>query len=62
MESNEGRAPMAPVLLMASAVEVALVVLAAVIFLTMVVAGVAVIVWSLAGLVSATHQTPTPHH
>lgn len=53
---------MAPVLLMASAVEVALVVLAAVIFLTMVVAGVAVIVWSLAGLVSATHQTPTPHH
>jgi hypothetical protein len=53
---------MASVFLVASALEVALVVLAAVIFLTMVVAGVAVVVWSLAGVISATHQTPTPHH
>jgi hypothetical protein len=48
--------------MMASALEIGLVVLAAVIFLTMVVAGLAVLIWSVVGVVSATHQTPTPHH
>ena len=53
---------MVSVLMLASALEVGLVVLAAVIFLTMVVVGVAVLIWSVAGVISATHQSPTPHH
>jgi len=49
------------VLMLGSVVEVGLVIVAAVIFLTMVVAALAVIVWSVAGFLSATHQTPTTH-
>jgi hypothetical protein len=48
--------------MIASALEVGLVVFAAVIFLAMLVAGLAVLIWSVAGFVSATHPTPTPHH
>ena len=48
--------------MIASALEVGLVVLAAVIFLAMIVAALAVIVWSIAGVLSATHQSPAPHH
>ena len=53
---------MASVFIMASALEVGFVILAAVIFLAMVVAGLAVLIWSVAGVISATHPTPTPHH
>jgi hypothetical protein len=53
---------MASVFMMASALEVGLVVLAAVIFLAMLVAGLALLIWSVAGFASATHSTPTPHH
>ena len=52
---------MASVFVIASALEVGLVILAAAIFLTMVVAGLAVLIWSVAGVISATHQAPTPH-
>lgn len=48
--------------MIASALEVGLVVVAAVIFLAMIVAALAVIVWSIAGVLSATHQSPAPHH
>jgi hypothetical protein len=47
--------------MIASVLEVGLFVVAAVIFLTMVVALLAVIIWSIAGLLSATHNTPTAH-
>jgi hypothetical protein len=53
---------MTSVFMTASVLEVGLVVAAAVIFLTMIVAAVAVIIWSVAGFLSATHQSPTPHH
>jgi len=53
---------MTSVFVMASALEVALVVAAAILFLAMIVAAVAVIVWSVAGVFSATHQPPAPHH
>jgi len=53
---------MTSVFLIASVLEVGLVVLAAVIFLAMIVAALAVIVWSLAGVLSATHQPPAAHH
>jgi len=46
----------------ASVLEVGLVVVAAAIFLSMVVAGLAVFVWLVAGFSSATHQDPAPHH
>ena len=52
---------MTPVFTIASVLEVGLVVLAAVIFLTMIVAAISVIIWFVGGLFSATHQTPTPH-
>ena len=52
---------MTSVFLIASVLEVGLVVAAAVIFLAMVVAAMAVIVWFVAGFVSATHRTPTAH-
>jgi hypothetical protein len=39
-----------------------LVVAAAVIFLAMIVAALAVIIWSVAGVMSATHQSPVTHH
>lgn len=48
--------------MIASALEVGLVVVAAVIFLAMIVTALAVIVWSIAGVLSATHQSPAPHH
>ena len=53
---------MISVFTIASVLEVGLVVLAAVIFLAMVVAALAVIIWSIAGVFSATHQTPAAHH
>jgi hypothetical protein len=49
---------MTSVLLASSALEVGFVVLAYIIFLGMVVAAVAVIVWSVAGFLSATHPAP----
>jgi hypothetical protein len=60
-ESKERRAPMISTLI-ASVLEVGLVVVAAAIFLSMVVAGLAVFVWLVAGFSSATHQDPAPHH
>ena len=53
---------MASVFMMASALEVGLVIIAAVIFLAMLVAGLGVLIWSVAGVISATHPTPTPRH
>jgi hypothetical protein len=48
-----------PVFLISSALEIFLVLLAGAIFLTMIIAAVAALVWFVAGLFSATHQTPT---
>jgi hypothetical protein len=48
--------------MIASVLELGLVVAAAVIFLAMIVAALAVIIWSVAGVMSATHQYPTTHH
>jgi hypothetical protein len=48
--------------MIASVLEVGLVVVAAAIFLTMIVAVLAVIVWLVAGFASATHRDPAPHH
>jgi hypothetical protein len=48
--------------LIGSVLEVGLVVIAAAIFLTMIVAVLAVIVWLVAGFLSATHQDPVSHH
>ena len=53
---------MSSLFMIASALEVGLVVVAAVIFLTMIVAALAVIIWFVAGLISATHQYPAAHH
>jgi len=50
------------VFMIASVFEVGLVVAAAVIFLAMIVAALAVIIWSVAGFISATHQYPATHH
>jgi hypothetical protein len=47
---------------MTSLIEVVLVVAGAVIFLTMIVAALGVIVWSVTGFISATHRYPTHHH
>jgi hypothetical protein len=47
--------------MIASVLEVGLFVVAAVIFLAMVVAVLAVIIWSVAGIFSATHNTPATH-
>ncbi len=46
----------------ASVLEVGLVVVAAVIFLAMILAALAVIIWSVAGVISATHQSPAIRH
>jgi hypothetical protein len=54
-EFDERRHPMTSVFLAASALEVGLVVIAGVIFLAMVVAAVALVVWSIAGFVRAAH-------
>jgi hypothetical protein len=51
-----------PVFLISSALEIFLVLFAGVIFLTMIVAAVAAVVWFVAGLYSATHETPTGVH
>jgi hypothetical protein len=48
-----------PVFLISSALEIFLVLFAGVIFLTMIVAAVAAVVWFVGGLYSATHETPT---
>ena len=53
---------MISVFMVASVLEVGLVVVAAVIFLTMIVAALAVVVWSIAGVFSAARQAPTAHH
>ena len=53
---------MIAIAMIASVLEVGLVVVAAAIFLTMIVAMLAVIVWFVAGVSSATHQDPTPYH
>lgn len=53
---------MTPVFLISSALEIFLVLLAGAIFLTMIIAAVAALVWFVAGLFglfSATHQAPT---
>ena len=42
--------------------EVVLVVASAVIFLAMILATLAVIIWFVAGLISATRQYPAAHH
>ena len=49
------------VFMIASVLEVGLVVAAAAIFLAMIVAVLAVIIWSVGGFVSATHQYPPTH-
>jgi hypothetical protein len=48
--------------MIASVLEVGLVVAAAVMFLAMIVAVLAVILWSVGGVVSAAHQGPATHH
>ena len=53
---------MTSMFMIASVLEVGLVVVAAAIFLAMVVAALAVIVWFVAGFFSATHQYPAAHH
>jgi hypothetical protein len=53
---------MTSILMIGSALEVALVVAASVIFLAMIVAAVAVIIWAVAGVLSATHEYPAAHH
>jgi len=50
------------VFMIASALEVGLVVAAAVIFLAMILAALAVSIWFVAGFISATHQYPAAHH
>ena len=47
-----------PVFIISSALEITLVLVAGAIFLTMGVTGVAAVVWLVAGLFSATHETP----
>jgi hypothetical protein len=53
---------MTSIFMIGSALEVGLVVAAAIIFLGMIAATVAVIVWSVAGVLSATHEHPVAHH
>jgi nucleoside phosphorylase len=62
MEFKERRAPVISIAMIASVLEVGLVVLAAAIFLAMIIAAFAVIVWLMAGFASATHQDPAPRH
>lgn len=50
---------MTSIYLIASAFEITLVFAAGAIFLAMVIAAVATVVWLVAGLLSAAHQTPT---
>ena len=52
---------MTSVFMIASVLEVGLVVAAAAVFLALIVAALAVIIWSVAGFTSATHQYPAPH-
>jgi len=53
---------MTTMFVIASVLEVGLVVVAAVMFLAMIVAALAVVIWAIAGFSSATHQTPAAHH
>jgi hypothetical protein len=48
-----------PVFLISSALEILLVLAASAMFLVMIIAAVAAVVWFVAGLFSATHETPT---
>ena len=54
-------APVTTIFTIASVLEVGLVVVAAVMFLAMIVTALVVIIWSLAGVFSAT-RPPTAHH
>ena len=54
-EFNERRHPVTSVFMFSSALEVGLVVAAGAIFLAMIIAALAVVIWSVAGFVSATH-------
>jgi hypothetical protein len=56
---NESRHTVTPVFLISSALEILLVLAASAMFLVMIIAAVAVVVWFVAGLFSATHRTPT---
>jgi len=53
---------MTTIFTIASVLEVGLVVVAAVMFLAMIVAALAVVIWFIAGVSSATHQPPAAHH
>jgi hypothetical protein len=53
---------MATLFVIASVLEVGLVVLAAAIFLAMIIAVLAVVVWVIGGVSEVTHQSPTPRH
>jgi hypothetical protein len=57
---NEGGTVMTSVLITASALEVGLVIIAGIIFLAMVVSALAVIIWSVAGVIQAAHGD-VPH-
>ena len=52
---------MTSIFLTGSVLEIGLVILAGVIFVGMVVAAVAVIAWTVAGMLSATHERPASH-
>ena len=52
---------MTTIFTIASVLEVGLVVVAAVMFLAMIVAAFAVVIWAIAGLSSAAHQPPAAH-
>jgi hypothetical protein len=59
---KERRHPMTSIFLTGSVLEIGLVIFAGVIFVGMIVVALAVIVWTIAGLLSATHQYPASHH
>ena len=50
---------MAPIFVLSSALEVFLVLVASAMFMGMIIAAVAAVVWFVAGLFSATRETPT---
>jgi hypothetical protein len=56
---NERRHTVTSIFLVSSALEVFMVLVASAIFLVMIIAAVAAVVWFVAGLFSATHETPT---
>jgi hypothetical protein len=58
-EYSERRHTVTPIFLISSALEVFLVLVASAMFLVMIIAAVAAVVWFVAGVFSATHETPT---